>query len=55
MNIPLKDKYSVKFDRAKRDLYVNQIDIKLEHVMRMEDIEPLITLAYKNPRRPQLR
>jgi hypothetical protein len=46
-----KEEFPIEFERAKRDSYVNQINVQLSAIHNISDIYALVKRAYDNPRR----
>lgn len=46
-----KDEFDNKYDKPKRESYVNQINIPLVYIHNVNNLFKLIKIAYDNPRR----
>ncbi|RXY99176.1 hypothetical protein [Fictibacillus sp. S7] len=45
-----KEEFSVKFEKPKRELYINQINIPFDYIHDVSKLQKLIKIAYGNPR-----
>jgi hypothetical protein len=45
-----KDEFDIQYDKPKRELYVNQINIPLVYIHDVNNLYKLIKIAYNNPR-----
>lgn len=45
-----KDEFSVQYEKPKRELYINQINIPFTYIHDVNELQKLIKIAYVNPR-----
>ncbi|WP_102026204.1 hypothetical protein [Salirhabdus sp. Marseille-P4669] len=45
-----KDEFSVQYEKPKRELYINQINIPFAYIQDVNELQKLIKIAYDNPR-----
>lgn len=46
-----KEEFNVEFEKPKRKLYINQINIPFAYIHDVNELQKLIRIAYANPRR----